>query len=284
MDLRLMRYFLAVVDHGGVTRAAAALYIAQPSLSQSIRNLEGKLGVDLFDRSGRTMVPTEAGRALEVLSRRVLADADEAQRRVRRVAELDAGRLTVATMSTFAVAPLADAMSRLLHRHPGLQVHVRDAGTPVNVLTAVRGGGAELGVLELPIQETALTIRPLGQEELVLAGHAGQLPDPVTAEELSALEFGVVTKDALGNPPSADRMARLIERVRVRCAHRQLLWELVRNGSVCTFVPRRVAETMLPGITVRSMDPPLVREVGLIHRATELSPAGQALLEILTQR
>lgn len=279
-----MRYFLAVVDHGGVTRAATALYVAQPSLSQAIRNLESKLGVELFDRTGRGMTPSAAGRALEPVARRVLADAEEARLRVLRVAKLESGRLTVTTMSTFAIAPLAEALTELRHRYPGVQVHVRDGATPAGVLSAVRSGEAELGLLELPVQETALAVRSLGSEELVLAAPASfgkTLPSRVTAADLARLPFGVVTKDVLGTQPSAERMAPLVGEVRCRCAHRQLLWELVAAGALCTFAPRRVAEVMLPGVALRPVEPLLSREVGLIHRTADLSPAGRALIEIL---
>jgi DNA-binding transcriptional LysR family regulator len=63
VDARQLEYFLAVVDHGGVNRAAAALYLAQPSLSQSIRALERDLGHQLFHRVGRRLVLTDAGQA-----------------------------------------------------------------------------------------------------------------------------------------------------------------------------------------------------------------------------
>ncbi|WP_370943249.1 LysR family transcriptional regulator [Amycolatopsis sp. cg5] len=63
MDLRQVEYFVAVVDHGGVTKAAEALFLAQPSLSQAVRQLERELGAELFDRTGRHLVLTAAGRS-----------------------------------------------------------------------------------------------------------------------------------------------------------------------------------------------------------------------------
>jgi DNA-binding transcriptional LysR family regulator len=282
-----MRYFLAVVDHGSVTKAAEALYIAQPSLSQSIRALEAKLGAELFDRSGRTMVPTPAGLAFAETARRILAEADDARERVRKVANLEAGRLTIAATSTLAVYPLAEPVHRLLRQHPGIQVYIYDSGTPVHLLTALRSGAVELGVMELPVHEASLTARPLGTEEIVLAlppAVAERLPDPVPADAVRDLAFGLVAPDALGTTRSSREMAALIGNVRVRCAHRQLLWELVMNGSVSTFVARRVGELMLPGVVLRSVDPPITREVGLVHRVGELSPAARALVELATGR
>lgn len=285
MELRLLRYFIAVIDYGSVTKAAEALYIAQPSLSQSIRTLEAKLGTELFDRSGRSMVPTEAGRTFATTARRILAEADDARARVRQVANLEAGRLTIAATSTLAVYPLAQPVRRLLREHPGIQVYVYDCGTPVHLLAALRSGAAELGVMELPVHEASLTARPLGTEEIVLAtppAVAERLPDPVPAEAVRELAFGLVGRDALGATRSVREMAALIGHVRIRCSHRQLLWELVTNGSVSTFVSRPVGELMLPGAVLRSIDPPLTREVGLVHRVGELSPAAAALVELAT--
>src|SRR5690606_3645840 len=243
-----------------VTKAAEALYIAQPSLSQSIRALEAKLGTELFDRSGRAMVPTPAGLTFAAAARRILAEADDARDRVRRVANLEAGRLTIAATSTLAVYPLAEPVQRLLREHPGIQVYVYDPGTPVHLLAALRSCAVELGVMELPVHEASLTARPLGTEEIVLAippAVARGLPDPVPAEAVRELAFGLVARDALGTTRSSREMAALIGNVRVRCSHRQLLWELVMNGSVSTFVARRVGELMLPGVVLRSVDPPI---------------------------
>src|SRR5215831_5888260 len=96
MDLRRLEYFLAVVEHGRVTAAAAALHVAQPSLSQAIRALERDLGVELFVRDGRGLTPTEAGRALVEPARQVLGDLSVARSAVDSVVDLGSGRLEVA--------------------------------------------------------------------------------------------------------------------------------------------------------------------------------------------
>ncbi|MDQ2651370.1 MAG: LysR family transcriptional regulator, partial [Actinomycetota bacterium] len=72
MDLRQLEYVVAVADHGGFTRAAAALHVSQPSLSQGVRTLETELGVEIFSRAGRTVAPTASGEAIIASARRVL--------------------------------------------------------------------------------------------------------------------------------------------------------------------------------------------------------------------
>src|SRR5205814_2273190 len=98
MDLRQLEYVVAVVDHGGFTRAADALLVAQPSLSQGIRTLEAELNVALFHRLGRRVELTSAGEALLEPARRMLRDAATAKAAVADVAGTRVGRLDVASL------------------------------------------------------------------------------------------------------------------------------------------------------------------------------------------
>src|ERR1700742_2942341 len=107
MDLRRLRLFLAVVDGGGVTRAAESEHVSQPSVSQAIRELETELGTALFHRVGRRVVLTPAGEALVEAARPVLADVDTGRAAVDAVSGLTAGRLDLVALPTLAVDPLA---------------------------------------------------------------------------------------------------------------------------------------------------------------------------------
>jgi DNA-binding transcriptional LysR family regulator len=283
VDLRLLRYFLAVIDHGGVTRAAQALYVAQPSVSQTLRTLEQRLGVELFERVGRGLVLTAAGRELEFRARQVLLEVDEAQLRVDRASHLEAGRVTVAAASTLAIHPLGPWVGQLLARHPGLQVHVVEPGSVTGVLGELRDGAAEIGLVELPVHEASLETVELPPEELVLVAGPRTtecLPDPVPRPMVATLTTGTVTREQRGATASERAMRDLLGRPRVRCAQRQLLWDLVQQDVVATFVPRAVAQRLLPGAGVRSLDPPLFRRIGVVYRPGGLAPAARALLEI----
>ncbi len=107
-----MTYFVAVIDHGGITKAAQALYISQPSLSQAIRTLERRLGTTLFDRTGRRLTLTDDGRTLEVAARRILADVDRAKSKVASVRELESGRVEIVTFSAFSIHPVVELVRR----------------------------------------------------------------------------------------------------------------------------------------------------------------------------
>src|SRR5690349_11124510 len=118
MDARQLEYVVAVVDHGSFSAAAAALHVAQPSLSQGVRSLEAELGVELFTRTGRSVVLSEAGRALVDPARQVLADLAVARAAVGDVAGLVAGHLDVVCLPTLAAAPTAGLVGRLRSAHP----------------------------------------------------------------------------------------------------------------------------------------------------------------------
>jgi DNA-binding transcriptional LysR family regulator len=115
---------VAVVDHGGFTKAARALHVAQPSLSQAVRALEVELGTDLFVRGGRRVVLTAAGDALIGPARLALRDARTARDAVAEVAGLRGGRLDALCLPTLAVHPVAGLIGRFRGAHPDVLVRL----------------------------------------------------------------------------------------------------------------------------------------------------------------
>ncbi|QFG22223.1 LysR family transcriptional regulator [Actinomadura sp. WMMB 499] len=286
MDLRLVGYFVAVIDHGGITRAAEALYIAQPSLSQAIRSLERQLGTELFDRSGRRLTLTADGRAFLGPARRLLADVENARSRVDAVRDLRTGRLEIAVLSTLSADPLPELISELHRRHPGIRVTVLDPLGPSDVVGRVRRGQAELGLTDFPVKSEMVRIRELWEQEIVLAlppDLAAALPDPVPLEAIAEIPLVLESSAADGRAPIDDVLARAIGFVAVECAHRQAIWELVMHGAGATFLPRRIAETELRNVAVRSTLPQVRRTVRVVFRSGPLSPAATAFLDIAAE-
>lgn len=279
MDLRLVEYFVAVIDHGGTTRAAQALYIAQPSLSQAIRTLERQLGVTLFDRSGRHLVLTPDGEAFTGPARRILADAEHARTRVQSVRDLASGRLEVAAVATLTVDPLPELASALRESHPGIRLTVLDPGGTSGVVGDVRRGRAELGLIDRPVPGESLQVRELWDQEIALVlppALAAGLPDPVPLTALAAVPLIV---ERSGSRSRAVLEAELGDLdVAVECAHRQAIGELVVHGAGAAFLPRRIAEGELREVVVRSTVPPIRHTVRVVHRPGPLSPAATAFL------
>ncbi|MDV6281130.1 LysR family transcriptional regulator [Rhodococcus jostii] len=282
MDLHLVTYFVAVVDHGGITRAAQSLYISQPSLSQAIRTLERRLGVTLFDRTGRRLELTEDGRTLDVAARRILADVERAKAKVAAVRELVSGRVDVVTYAAFSIDPIVDLVRRFREQYPRVTVRIIDEDGPTGVLGALRRGEAELGVIDLSVDHSALRSVPIGDQELVLAlpdALAATLPDPVPR---SAVRDIPLVQD-LGDKSDAALITELVgepANVVIDCTHPGATWELVMRGAGATVLPRLVAEEQLRGVSIRSMTPKLTRPVGLVQRSGPGSPAASAFVAI----
>lgn len=283
VDLHFVTYFVAVVDHGGITKAAQALYISQPSLSQAIRTLERRLGTTLFDRSGRRLELTEAGRTFDLAARRILADVDRAKAKVTAVRELEFGRVDVVSYSAFSIDPMVELVRRFRASFPRIVVRVLDTFGPAGVDGALRRGTAEVGVTDLALAYEGLVTSPIVTQEMVLAAHSSlsdrvgeSLSDPVPRTLLHTLPLVV----DLGDRSNQFRglLSEGAENVIVDCVHPVTTWELVRRGIGATVVPRRVAQQQMTDVDTFSFHPPLTREVGLVYRSGEQSPAAAAFI------
>lgn len=286
MDLRLLEYFVAVVDHGGVTRAAEALYISQPSLSQAVRALEREVGTALFDRTARGLVLTARGRDFVGPARVALSEADRARRVIGEVRDLERGRLDVASIAGLTITPVAELVSTFRSRHPRIVVSVDDPGGPAGVVAAVREGRAEVGVTSLtplPRAASGLVIEHLWSERIMLAGVpdlVAGLPDPLPLERVRDLPMILEVDERLADVVDDPELGQAIERVVIRCALRATVWDLVGRGAGVTFVPERLAHRILRRVELRPLDPDVRRPAGIIHRPGQLSPAAAAFVEL----
>ncbi|GAB2662788.1 transcriptional regulator CynR [Gordonia jinhuaensis] len=283
MDLHLVTYFVAVVDHGGITKAAQSLYISQPSLSQAIRTLERRLGATLFDRTGRRLELTDAGRAFDETARRILADVDRAKSRVQSVRELRAGRVDVVTYSAFSIDPLIELTRRFRLRHPHVVVRITAVDGPSAVLGALRRGAAELGLTDMSADHESFTALPLGEQELVLAiapDLVDGVADPVARSVVQTLPLVADLADQSSAAELTDVIAPDGTNVAVDCAHSAATFEFVARGVGGALVPRAVADSQLPTARQLALDPPLRRQFGLVLRSGPPSPAALAFLEV----
>ncbi|TDV55134.1 LysR family transcriptional regulator [Actinophytocola oryzae] len=286
MDVRQLRYFLAIVDHGSVHRAAQELYVAQPSVSQALRLLERDLGTDLFHRTGRRLVLTSAGERLIDPAREVLRGMALVRATVEAVDGLRAGRLAIVAMPAQAISPLASMVGRFRAAYPLVEVAVRAAATPAEVVAALRAGTAELGVLGTPAvgpELAGLTVHPLATQAYVLvAAVEADLPagEPVSMDALAGRRL-VVGRPGTGARRVADGVLRRSPgcRIAVEVEHREAVLPLVlaRVGvAVLNESWRELARAA--GAVVRDLAADEVLKVCLVHRDGRLSPAATAFL------
>jgi DNA-binding transcriptional LysR family regulator len=191
MDIRHLRYFVAVAEEGSMTRAAERLGIAQPPLGQQIRLLEERLGVQLFDRLPRQIVLNESGRFFLEEARAVLRRAEEARVQVRRFSAGESGLLNVGMTSSASLHPLAPKLLRSFHDAYALaEVSVRESET-YELVVGLQDGTIDAALFHISTDRFPdLAHRVLTQVELMVAvpnGHPLTRVDaPVTLEALQA--------------------------------------------------------------------------------------------------
>lgn len=186
MDLRRLRYFVAVAEELSFSRAAKRLHIAQPPLSNQIKQLEEELGVLLFKRTSRGVLVTEAGELLLEEARRIFVQVDQTTRIVRRVGHGEVGRLALGFVPSASNEMLPPILRSFRDRFPDVELFLREM-RPDRIVQRLHDGQIDAGFLYLPLEEPAFNIECVSREPLVLA-----LPErhPLASEaqvELQAL-------------------------------------------------------------------------------------------------
>ncbi|MCM1966501.1 LysR family transcriptional regulator [Streptomyces sp. G1] len=287
MDFRQLTYFLAIVDHGGFTRAAAALYVSQPSLSQAIHVLERDVGSSLFHRMGRNVVLTEAGAALVPRAREALHALELARAGVGAVRELRAGRLEIAAMASPTVQPLSAMVQRFAERHPAVSLSLRVALTREDVVETVHTGGCELGLLTTssPLPNADVVPHHVGEDRLVLVTPVdGPFPAgrAVQREQLEGHRLIVGQRGTGIRAYVDDLKAQGIDvRIAVETEHRMAFLPLVLAGVGLAVVTASWADlSERAGALVLDLEPASVQYNVLVSRKGQLTPAAGAFLEI----
>jgi DNA-binding transcriptional LysR family regulator len=168
VELRHLKYFVAVAEELSFSRAAARLRIAQPPLSQQIKALETELGAKLFHRTSRNVSLTAAGEQFLPDARQVLEKARQAEQKARQAGEGTAGELSIGFITTAANFWLANAIKTFREAYPGVRLSLRDQ-TPAHILRDLLNGTLDLGLTRRPVHEGKLTSEVVLQDNMVIA-------------------------------------------------------------------------------------------------------------------
>ncbi|GAA3207672.1 LysR substrate-binding domain-containing protein [Actinocorallia longicatena] len=280
MDLRHLRYFVAVAEELHFGRAAERLHMAQPPLSQAVRRLEAELGVELLRRTTRRVDLTDAGRAYLARARRILGEVDEASHEARRVAAGAVGRLSIGCVGS-ATYSLLPALSRGLSLElPGVDFSFRGEMLVPGQVAALRSGEIDLALLRPPVADPSLTVLPLRRDRLVVAVPADhplaalprigvadlrEAPLIVHSADRRSVMYGIVLR--------LFRDAAVEPRVRHEVGETSTLVTLVAGGLGVAVVPEPVTALALEGVAYRPLDAP-EPEIGLAlaHRTDRTEP------------
>ncbi len=191
MELRQLVYTEAVARHRHFTRAAEELHVAQSALSHQIRRLEAELGTELFERTSRRVVPTEAGEAVAARARRVLAEVEGVREELDELRGLLRGRVAVGALLPAGEVEVTTLLARFAREFPGIEVGLRE-GTAGDLLSLVESGDLDVSFVLVP----------------------GELPDWLDGVRLSAEE--VVAAYPPGTAPAVGVGQRIRSRRRAR--------------------------------------------------------------------
>ncbi len=292
MELRHLRYFVAVAEALSFARAARALNLSQPPLSRQIRALEEELGTALFARTKRSVRLTAAGAALLPEARRLLREADGLKAGARRLAAGEVGTLALGFISVAAYNLLPELAPEFRRRHPGVKLALHEATSDV-LLAALRQGELDVGLVLPPAEAPGLEYAALVHDTLVAALPAGSKAargkGPLALAALAGEPFilfprnvGAPLHDAI---VGACRRAGFAPRIEQEAIQMQTIVSLVAAGMGVALVPAALERMRRTGVVYRPLaERGLPVEIGCAWRSGDDSPVVRAFLALARER
>ena len=288
IDLRHLRYFVAVAEELHFGRAALRLHIAQPPLSQQIKQLERNLGHPLFLRTSRSVSLTAAGHELLERARRILTRFDEDLSAVRRVGRGEVGALTIAfTGSAILRDPLPEAIRAYRRKYPEVDLRLRELGTMLQI-AALRDGSIDLGFLRDPGPFDSLVIQELSREPYLAvlpSRHPLAKMRVVPVCKLRGEPFVFHRRDI--GPLAFDRTMAVCEQAgfRPEIVQEAPQWptviRLVESGLGVSIAPTCVSKMETMGVVFRPINAKhAFTEVSLGHRNQPLAPTAMEFVRM----
>ncbi|MEK7277017.1 MAG: LysR substrate-binding domain-containing protein [Chloroflexota bacterium] len=289
MELRHLTYFVAVAGRLNFSRAAEELHVAQPAISQQIQALERELGVPLFERIGKRVSLTEAGKALLPHARQILSAVETARHEIAEHGSLARGKASLGAPPTVSAHVLPSRLTAFQKEYPGLEVTLRESGTET-LVKLVEEGQLDLAIVSTDILPASIEAVPLFEEPYVIA---------VSAQHRFGKRKTIILSDLADEPfilfpegyklrevtLDACRRAGFEPKVALDGGSMQSALQFVAAGLGVALVPE-MALTEAAGIrALRIADQSLRRNLGLVWRKGHyLSPAARALREFLTKK
>lgn len=249
MDLRQLRYFVTIVEVGSFSKAAHRLRVAQPALSQHVRNMEMDLGVDLLFRSPQGVRPTEAGETLVRHARLMLGQMEVAREAVKGGQSEPEGEVRFGLPGTVSQMLCVPLISEARRRYPKIKLRVAEAMSGF-VLDWLREGKIDLGVLYRTVNDRGLEARRVLSEELCLLGPAEPMEQPHPPP--GPVSFAAVSGLTLILPSVGHGLRDLIEeRALSEDAHLNTVIDIDTYGQIKLLVEGGLGYSILPDAAVQ---------------------------------
>ena len=296
LSLHQLTVFLAVYEHGSLTRAAEALGYAQPSVSEQVRALEKSLGVQLFRRVGRGVVPTTVADTLRPHAERTLAAAEDTRRAAQQVKAFETGTIRFGMFGTARLYAGAGLVADVLARYPGVRLELIGQNSS-EVAEELRRGRIEVAMIAInSVESEGLEITPVARDELVyVSADPARLQQPVTAKRLSEAQLVMAETTWRATDSIRIMLRQLLHETgrnpptRIEVEDVEIAVELVGLGLADTVIPKGAAEQLLPRLAPEagyvSLRPKLHDTFAVVHRrGATLSPGAQMMIELATAR
>lgn len=242
MNLRDLEYVVALAETGRFVAAAAKCHVSQPTLSSQVAKLEAELGVSLFERSRRGVIPSEVGREIVERARTVLQQTRELTERARGARGLLGARLRLGVIPTAGPYLLPHVLPVLRGEYPGLEIYIREALTD-QLMEQLRAAELDVVVASPPLGLDGLEHQPLVQEEFVaavplnhpLARQSAVRPADFEHQRMLLLEEGHCMRN---QTIALCEWSKAHSEVTVQATSVEGLRQMVSLGMGCTFLPK----------------------------------------------
>ena len=246
MNLRDLRYLVAVAEYHHFGQAADACFVSQPTLSMQIKKLEGELGVTLIERTNKQVMLTETGQEIVTKARHILATVDEMHELALQYKDPEAGSLRLGVIPTLAPYLLPRVMGPIQERFPKLKILLYELQTPV-ILERLPSGQLDAALLALPVEHNALETIVLFEEPFYaainckhpLARHKHLNLKDLAGNEILLLEDGHCLRD---QALDLCRRVGADEAEGFRATSLETLRQMVFSGAGMTIVPELAIE------------------------------------------
>jgi len=277
MNLRDLQYLIAVADLRSFGQAAERCFISQPTLSTQIKKLEDELGIQIFERTNKKVLPTELGEQIIASARRILKEQANIKELAATAQDPLSGNLRLGAFPTLASYLFPQLVPLIKHALPRIRLILVEEKSE-QLLQQLRGGQLDCALLAMPIYEDFLDSQPLFDDEFLLAVHddhpltgkATVVADDLNGERLLLLDEGHCLR---GHALQVCRTVGADEEQDVRATSLETLRQMVRAGTGITLVPR-IAARAEAGLRYLPFQPPAPnRTIGLVWRKTSARDA-----------
>jgi DNA-binding transcriptional LysR family regulator len=283
MDLRQLRYLVALADERHFTRAAAREHVAQPALSQQIRKLEEEVGVALVERTTRKVSITQAGELLVARARRILSECNAAHAELEALRGILTGHVSVGAMHTMGPIDVSLALAIFHQRHPGVELTVLEQSSE-ELAEMLRDDVLDLAYLSVTerIESHGLGLHQLVSEEIVvilprphpLGKRSGVRMSELAGEQFISYREGSRLRELLNR---AGREAGFDPQVMLESNESRRIRRLVARGMGVAILPRSDTEGAGADVAVVKLDQPaLTRDITLAWRQGRRHPPAVA--------